>query len=113
MKDPKLGDFEETLLLIIGILSEEAYAFKITEEYKNQTKKKATIGSVHATLERLVKKGFLKSSVGQPTAERGGRRKRIYEITVEGHKILTISKDLKISLWKQFPAFSDFNYITG
>ncbi len=107
MKESRLGDFEETLLLIVGILAQEAYAFRIAEEFEEQTKRATSIGSVHSTLERLSKKGFLKSAMGDPTAERGGRRKRIYEITAEGHRALEISKDLKVSLWSQFPAFAD------
>ncbi len=108
MKDSKLGDFEETLLLIVGILAREAYAFRIAEEYEVQTKKSTSIGAVHSTLERLGKKGFLKSEMGEPTSERGGRRKRIYEITAEGHKALEASRDLKVSLWSQYPAFAGF-----
>lgn len=110
MKESKLGDFEETLMLITGILGEEAYAFKIAEEYEVQTKKPTSIGAVHSTLERLGKKGFLKSAMGEPTAERGGRRKRIYQITGEGHKALELSRDLKVSLWKQFPAFAGYKF---
>ena len=110
MKESKLGDFEETLLLIVGILRDEAYAFKIAEEFEEQTKKSTSIGAVHSTLDRLHKKGFLKSAMGEPTAERGGRRKRIYEITAEGHKVLELSRDLKVSLWSQFPAFAGFKF---
>lgn len=108
MKDSKLGDFEETLLLIVGILAKEAYAFKIAEEFEAQTKKATSIGAVHSTLERLGKKGFLKSEMGAPTSERGGRRKRIYEITAEGHRALEASRDLKVSLWSQYPAFAGY-----
>ena len=110
MKESKLGDFEETLLLIVGILAKEAYAFKIAEEFKVQTNRTTSIGAVHSTLERLSKKGFLKSEMGDPTAERGGRRKRIYEITGAGHKALELSRDLKVSLWSQFPAFAGFKF---
>lgn len=110
MKETKLGDFEEILLLIVGILGDEAYAFKIAEEYQAQTQKSTSIGAVHSTLERLGKKGFLSSEMGTPTSKRGGRRKRIYQITGAGHKALEVSRDLKLSLWSQFPAFSGFNF---
>ena len=108
MKESKLGDFEETLLLLIGILKEEAYAFKVAEEFETQTGRSTSIGAVHSTLDRLGKKGFLRSKMGDPTAERGGRRKRIYEITAEGHRALETSRDLKVSLWSQFPAFAGY-----
>ena len=106
MKETRLGDFEETLLLLVGILGKEAYAFKVAEEFESQTKRATSIGSVHSTLNRLSEKGFLNSEMGAPTAERGGRRKRIYTITASGQKTLQISRDFKVSLWDQFPAFA-------
>ena len=110
MKEYKLGDYEETLLLIIGILEKEAYAFRISEEFETQTKKATSVGAVHGTLERLTNKGFLKSEMGDPTAARGGRRKRIYEITAQGQKALQQSQELKVSLWKQIPALAQFKF---
>ncbi len=109
MKESKLGDFEETILLIAGILKEEAYAFKIAEEFESQTKRAVSIGAVHSTLSRIEEKGFVESKMGDSTAERGGRRKRIYTITAQGQKALEISRDLKMSLWNQFPAFAGGN----
>ena len=50
MKETKIGDFEETLLLIVGILGEDAYAFRIAEEFEVQTKRQVSIGAVHSTL---------------------------------------------------------------
>ena len=106
MKETKLGEFEEVLLLLVGILGEEdAYAFKIADEFKDQTGRSVSIGSVHATLSRLEDKGFLTSEMGKATTERGGRRKRIYTITAYGRRALEVSRDFKISLWKQFPKF--------
>lgn len=106
MKETKLGEFEEVLLLLVGILGEDAYAFKIAEEFEAQTGRSASIGSVHSTLNRLGEKGFLTSEMGQPTAERGGRRKRIYEITAYGERVLKASRDFKVSLWNQYPGFA-------
>ncbi len=106
MKETGLGDFEETLLLLVGILKEEAYAFKIAEEFETQTKRSVSIGAVHSTLSRLSEKGFLTSEMGKATQERGGRRKRIYEITAAGQRTLESSREFKLSLWNQFPAFA-------
>jgi PadR family transcriptional regulator, regulatory protein PadR len=106
MKETKLGDFEETLLLLVGILGEESYAYKIAEEFETQTERAISIGAVHSTLTRLEEKGFLKSEMGKATAERGGRRKRIYVITAYGRRVLKESRDFKISLWQQFPDFA-------
>lgn len=106
MIETKLGEFEEVILLLVGILGEGAYAFKIAEEFKNQTGRSISIGATHSTLDRLETKGFLKSAMGSATAERGGRRKRIFTITALGKRVLKDSRDFKISLWQQFPALS-------
>ena len=109
MKETKLGEFEEVLLLLVGILGEEAYAFKIADEFESQTGRPVSIGAVHSTLDRLEDKGFLKSEMGKSTAERGGRRKRIFTITAIGKRVLKASRDFKVALWNQYPAFSTGN----
>lgn len=107
MKETRLGEFEEVILLLVGILGEEAYAFRIAQEFESQTDRTVSIGAVHSTLTRLEDKGFLKSEMGNSTAERGGRRKRIYTITAYGKRALVASRDFRVSLWKQYPAFAD------
>lgn len=103
MKETRLGEFEEVLLLLTAILKEDAYAFRIAEEFEAQSGRSTSIGSVHSTLERLSEKGFLTSDMGAPTASRGGRRKRIYSITASGQKALQTSRDFRVSLWNQLP----------
>lgn len=107
MKETRLGEFEEVILLLVGILGEEAYSFKIAEEFESQTKREVSIGAVHSTLSRLEDKGFLKSEMGKATAERGGRRKRIFTITASGQRALADARDFRVSLWSQFPAFAN------
>lgn len=106
MIETRLGDFEEVILLFVGILDTDAYAFRIAEEFESQTGRSVSIGSVHSTLVRLEEKGFLKSEMGNATAERGGRRKRIFSITAYGKKILKESRDFKVSLWEQLPTLA-------
>ncbi len=106
MKETRLGEFEEVILILVGILGEEAYAFRIAAEFKDQTGRTASIGSVHSTLNRLTDKGFLKSAMGSSTAERGGRRKRIYTITASGEQVLKEARDFKLALWNQHPSLS-------
>jgi DNA-binding PadR family transcriptional regulator len=106
MKETRLGEFEEVILLLVGILGEDAYSFRIAEEFEDQTKRSVSIGAAHSTLTRLEEKGFLKSEMGQSTAERGGRRKRIYTITANGRQVLEQAKDFRTSLWQQFPGFA-------
>jgi DNA-binding PadR family transcriptional regulator len=110
MIETRLGDFEEVILLLVGILGEDAYPFRIAEEFKSQTGRASSIGAVHSTLDRLETKGFLKSEMGKATAERGGRRKRIFTITAIGKKVLKDSRDFKMSLWSQYPAFAKLNF---
>jgi DNA-binding PadR family transcriptional regulator len=105
MIETHLGNFEELILLVTGILGEEAYAFRIAAEVKIQTGRASSIGAVHSTLNRLENKGFLTSQFGKPTVERGGRRKRIYTITAYGRSILAASRDFKLSLWRQYSDF--------
>ncbi len=106
MIETRLGEFEEVVLLLVGILDKEAYAFKITDEFEQQTGRSVSIGAIHSTLTRLEDKGFLQSSMGEPSSVRGGRRKRIYSITAYGIKALEDAKTLRLALWSQFPNFS-------
>lgn len=106
MKETKLGEFEEVILLLVGILKEEAYAFKIADAFKEETGRTVSIGAVHSTLSRLSDKGFLESEMGEPSAVRGGRRKRIFEITAYGERALIAARDLRLSLWSQYPNLS-------
>jgi len=107
MKETRLGEFEEVLLLFVGILENDAYSFRIAEEFERQTGRDVSIGAVHSTLTRLEEKGFLTSKMGQATAERGGRRKRIYTITAYGKRVLEEAREFKMSLWNQYPAFAN------
>ncbi|NAS11740.1 PadR family transcriptional regulator [Poritiphilus flavus] len=106
MKDARLGEFEEIILLLVGILEDKAYTLRIAEEFETQTGKSVSIGATHSTLDRLCKKGLLKSELSEPTAVRGGRRKRIFSISASGERALLASRDLRTSLWDQYPAFS-------
>jgi PadR family transcriptional regulator PadR len=108
MKETRLGEFEEVILLLVGILGEDAYAFRVAEEFQRQTGRAVSIGATHSTLTRLEAKGFLDSGMGAATRERGGRRKRIYTITAIGKRALASSRDFRLSLWKQYPAFAKF-----
>ncbi len=106
MKENRLGEFEEVILLLVGILKDDAYAYKIAEEFETQTNRSASIGAVHSTLSRLSDKGFLKSYMGEPSANRGGRRKRIYKVTAYGERVLRRARDLRLTLWSQFPGLT-------
>lgn len=104
--DMKIGEFEEVILLLVGILEDEAYALRIAEAYEAQVKRSASIGAVHSALSRLSDKGLLRSSMSAPTASRGGRRKRLYEVTAEGEYALRQARELRLNLWQQYPGFA-------
>ena len=110
MKETRLGEFEEVILLLVGILGEDAYAYRISSEFASQTGRSVSIGAVHAALSRLSDKGFLKSEMKEGSATRGGRRKRIYAITAIGEQTLIEARDFRISLWRQYPPFSTGNF---
>lgn len=99
----RLGEFEEVILLLVGILGDEAYAFNLVKELKEDMGRTVSVGAVHATLNRLESKGLLTSEVGGATAKRGGRRKRVYTITAQGQEALVAARDMKIALWQQYP----------
>jgi PadR family transcriptional regulator PadR len=107
MIETRLGDFEETLMLMVGILGEDAYAFQISKAFEQRTGRAISIGAVHSTLDRLETKGFLRSVLKNATSERGDRRKRIFDITALGKRVLKDSMEFKVSLWKDYPAFAN------
>lgn len=109
MKETRLGEFEEVILLLVGILDKDAYAFRIAEEFESQTGRAVSIGAVHSSLSRLGDKGFLESEMVEGTATRGGRRKRVYSITASGQRTLAEARDFRIALWQQYPPFATGN----
>lgn len=79
-----LGGFEHIVILALMRLREEAYGVTIRQEIEARTGREVSIGAVYATLDRLEAKGYVRSHLGEPTAERGGRSKRFFRITPNG-----------------------------
>ena|SRR5688572_14743560 len=94
-----LGELEELILLMVALLNKEAYGVSITEELKRQTRRDISISAAHAVLHRLEEKGFVKSRMGGASAERGGRRKRLFSITAYGRNALEELRDTRMSIW--------------
>jgi len=88
MENIKLGNLEELILLLVGVLYDEAYSVNIVAEYEKQTGKKINVSAIHTVLYRLEEKGYLRSLLSEATSERGGKRKRIFYLTPYGSKIL-------------------------
>jgi DNA-binding PadR family transcriptional regulator len=98
-----LGEFEELVLTMVAALQEDAYGAAIAEEIETRLKREVNLSAVHVTLYRLEDKGYIKSSMGGGTNERGGRRKRIFAITSAGMAMLKAMKESRVELWKMVP----------
>jgi len=98
-----LGEFEELVLTMVGILGEEAYGNAIVNEIKERLGREVNLSAVHVTLYRLEDKGHVKSQMGGATNARGGRRKRIFTITNAGLAMLRAMKEVRTDLWKLVP----------
>lgn len=99
MRRSDLGEFEEVVLLAVAALSPKAYSVVIAEELEQETGRPVSTGAVHAALQRLEQKGYLRSEMGEATAERGGRRKRFFTVTALGGRVLSDVRSVRNSLW--------------
>lgn len=98
-----LGEFEEIILLTIGVLGEDSYGVTIKGEIEKRTKRKPSIGALHSALTRLEEKGYIASWEGGATSERGGRRKRFYKLTMNGKKALVRAHSIRNELFDLIP----------
>jgi DNA-binding PadR family transcriptional regulator len=88
-----LGEFEQLVLLALVRLGSDAYGASVRREIESRTGRSVAISAVYTTLERLEQKGLVRSFVGEPTAERGGRRKRHFELLPLGGRALKVAYD--------------------
>ena len=102
----KLGAFEELVLLTVGALKDDAYGVTIKEMLETHTGKKPSIGALHSALYRLEDKGCLTSSEGGATSARGGRRKKFYQLTATGQKMLVEANEMRMRFAKQIPGLN-------
>jgi DNA-binding PadR family transcriptional regulator len=86
-----LGEFEQLVMLAVLRLDADAYGTAIREELKARADRDVSPGAIFTTLERLESRGLVSSRYGEPTAERGGRRKRFYRLSSEGRRALARS----------------------
>ncbi len=103
MKGTNLGEFEELVLLTVGVLNEEAYSIAISKEINRITQRDVSFAVVHSALNRLEEKGFVDSKMGGATSERGGRSKRLFTISHAGKKALLKTKEQRDQLWSMMP----------
>lgn len=98
-----LGEFEEIVLLTVGVLYNEAYGVAIKKEIERQLERKVSVGALQSALRRMEEKGYVNSRTGEATQKRGGRPKRYFTITVSGKRALEYARDVRLKLWNQIP----------
>ena len=101
MQRESIGELEEFVLLSVGSLSDQAYAIAILEVIKEHTGRSLDVTSIHSVLRRLDKKGYVKSSMGGATKERGGRRKRLFTLTQAGRALIDGIMSARLSLYNK------------
>lgn len=97
---------EELVMLSILNLRENAYLIAIQDHLSQITGKKTSLTSAHLPLSRLEKKGYIESELGEATAVRGGRRKKIYNLTKSGLEALHEYKRISDELWENYLKFA-------
>jgi DNA-binding PadR family transcriptional regulator len=95
-----LGEFEQMVLLAVLRLKDEAYAVPIREQIEERAGRSVARGALYTTLERLEGKGYLRSRLGDPTPERGGRARRYYTVSASGLRALKDSRSALAKLWQ-------------
>lgn len=106
MKGTNLGEFEELVLLTVAALLGDAYSVAICDELSDNTGRSVKLGVVHAVLNRLEEKGLVKSELGEATKARGGKRKRFYQLTMQGKTALLNAKAMRDQLWARIPSLA-------
>lgn len=96
-----LGELEQLILLsVVGLGEEGAYAVAIHQDLKKRTGLGFSLGSIYVTLDRLHRKGLLKSDFADPLPQRGGKSRRMFSITEQGSEVLRRSRQAIESMWK-------------
>lgn len=98
-KASSLGEFEQVAMLALIRLQNNAYGVPIRQEISERIGRDVSIGAIYTTLDRLEKKGFVSSRLGDPTPERGGRAKRYFKVEAPGIKALNESRKVMRRMW--------------
>lgn len=106
MKDTNLGAFEELVLLAVGSLTDQAYGVTIKDALEEQTGRPPSIGALHSALYRLENKGYLTTTEGGATTERGGRKKKFYQLSAPGKKALEAAHELRTAFSSKVPGLN-------
>jgi DNA-binding PadR family transcriptional regulator len=103
MKGERLGEFEELTLLAVMALDAQAYGVSVQALLERETGRDVSLGAVYAALDRMEHKEYVRSSMSESTAERGGKRRRLYEITPAGSRAVREARTTREALWNAIP----------
>lgn len=103
MKKYYLGEFEEIVMLTVGVLYKNAYGVSIKQEIESSLKRTVSVGALQTALKRLEDKGYLRSYEGEGTQVRAGRPKRYFTITALGKRAIENTRETREKLWSSIP----------
>lgn len=103
MKKYQLGEFEEVVILTVGVLYNNAYGVAIKKEIEARLERSVSMGAMHSALVRLEDKGYIRSHDGEATEERAGRPRKYYKITALGKRAIEYTKNTRDALWNDIP----------
>ena len=113
MRKYQLGEFEEVVMLTVGILYNDAYGVSIKKEIEQRLSRSVSVGALQTALKRLEDKGYLRSHEGEATEERAGRPKKYFEITALGKRAMKYVKNTRDELWRAIPEIALSRKIIG
>lgn len=99
----QLGEFEEIVLLTIGVLYEDAYGVSIKLAIEEKMNRNVSVGALQSALKRLEEKGYVSSNEGETTSERGGRPKKYFVLTDAGKRAIEYTRQMRNQLYDQIP----------
>ena len=100
MKGERIGEFEELLLLAIQVLGDGTYGVPLQQYLEKTARRPVAMGAVYAALDRLEAKGLVRSTLGEATAERGGKPKRLFSVTSTGREAARSARTVRDRMWR-------------
>jgi DNA-binding PadR family transcriptional regulator len=104
VKGDHLGEFEELTLLAACVLRSNAYGVSVQKYVEQVTGRPVTMGAVYASLDRLERKGLVRSALGDISPEPGGKRKRLFTVTANGTRTLREVRRVRNEIWQTIEA---------
>jgi PadR family transcriptional regulator PadR len=104
MKGDRLGEFEELTLLAVKALGAQTYGVPVQQFVEDAAKRPVTMGAIYSALDRLEQKGFVRSVLGESSPRRGGKRKRLFEVTPLGIRTVRDLRRVRDRIWAAIDA---------